>query len=420
MTMAVMQDNNIEHFSTYDPVQVRQDFPCLQQQVNGRPLVFLDSAASAQKPNVVIDTMREVYETSYANVHRGLYHLSEVATRRFEEARGKVANFLNASEKEIIFTKGATEGINLVAQSYGGSALREGDEILLSAMEHHANIVPWQQVAKATGAVIRVAPVTDAGELDFAAYEGLLSQRTKIVAMTQMSNALGTITPMKQIIAKAHAVGAKVLVDACQSVVHLPIDVQALDADFLVFSGHKLYGPNGIGVLYGKYDLLEQMPPYQTGGEMIDRVSFEGTTFREPPLRFEAGTPAIMEAIALGAAIDYVQQFDPAEVMAHEHRLLEQASELITSTGGFEIYGTAAQKGAVISFTHREAHASDIGNVLDQCGIAVRAGHHCAQPLMDRMGVSAMARVSFGMYNVEEDVQALAEGLQKVKKFFGG
>lgn len=405
----------------FDPHKVRQDFSVLGHQAHGKPLAFLDSAASAQKPKEVLDCLQGVYSQHYANVHRGLYDLSERATKTFEETRGKVARFLNASsEKEIVFTKGATEGINLVAHSYGMNHLKPGDEILLSQMEHHANIVPWQQVSKKTGANIEVVPIFDNGELDMEVFSRKVGKRTKIVSMLQTSNVLGTELPMKEIIAQAHKAGAVVLVDACQSAVHQPIDVQALNADFLVFSGHKLYGPNGTGILYGKYHLLEQMGPYQTGGEMIREVDFDhGTTFQEPPLRFEAGTPAIAEVIALGSAIDYVTAFDREAVRRHEKSLLEKAVEAIRSLPGFRLVGEAKNKAAIVSFVHKEAHPNDIGAILDQCGVAVRAGHHCAMPLMKRLGLPATVRASFAMYNNDHDVEALVKGLHKVNKLFG-
>lgn len=411
----------VKQTKKFDVHKVRCDFPVLGQQVHGKPLAFLDSAASAQKPDAVLKHLHTVYSEDYANIHRGLYALSERSTEAFETTRSKVARFLNAaSEKEIVFTKGATEGINLVAHSYGLQHLKPGDEILLSQMEHHANIVPWQQVAKKTGASIEVVPIFDNGELDMEAFASKLNERTKIVSMLQTSNALGTELPMQEIISQAHQVGAVVLVDACQSIVHQPIDVRALDADFLVFSGHKLYGPNGTGVLYGKYHLLEQMTPYQTGGEMIENVDFEqGTTFQEPPLRFEAGTPVIAEVIALGTAIDYIRSFDREAVHQHEKALMQKATQAIRNLPGFRIVGEARNKAAIVSFIHTEAHPNDIGAILDQCGVAVRAGHHCAMPLMKRLGLPATVRASFAMYNTEEDVELLIAGLQKVNKLFG-
>ena len=416
-----MPATQMQPSAAFDPESIRRDFPVLQQKVHGKPLAFLDSAASAQKPRAVLDRLHDVYATQYANIHRGLYALSEAATEAFEASRARVARFVNAaSAEEIIFTRGATEAINLVAHSYSGQLLQPGDEIVLSAMEHHANIVPWQEIAGKTGASLRVIPVTDAGELDMSAFHAALSTRSKIVTMLQTSNALGTNLPMAEIIKAAHAAGAVVLVDACQSAVHEPIDVQALDADFLICSGHKLYGPNGTGILYGKYHLLEQMPPYQTGGEMIEHVDFEqGTSFQKPPLRFEAGTPVIAEVIALAAALDYIDAQDRAAVKAHELQLLRYASEEIRKLPGFRLIGTAPDKAAILSFVHEEAHPNDIGAILDQCGVAVRAGHHCAMPLMKRLGLPATVRASFAMYNTTADVDALIAGLHKVNKLFG-
>lgn len=406
--------------ATFDPYAVRAQFPCLHQEVNGHPLVFLDSAASAQKPHAVLDALMHAYSHNYANVHRGVYSLSDRATQQFEAVREKVRAFINAaSEKEIIFTRGATEGINLVAHSYGMTHLKEGDEILITALEHHANIVPWQEVAKRTGAKLRVAPILDSGALDEDAFFAMMNERTKMVAITHMSNALGTILPVERIIKAAHKVGAVVLIDACQSAVHDVLDVQRLDCDFLVFSGHKLYAPNGTGVLYGKYDLLESMPPYQMGGEMITNVTFEKSDFQAPPLRFEAGTPVIAEVIAFGAALDYLSTFDRPAIASHELHLAETAREMIRGMSGFRIIGEAPHRGAIVSFTHAHAHANDIGFVLDKCGVAVRTGHHCAQPLMARLGVPATARASFAMYNTSEDVEAFARGLHKVQKMFG-
>jgi len=404
----------------FNPESVRKLFPCLNQEIDGNPLAFLDSAASAQKPQVVLDTLQHVYSQEYANIHRGIYHLSELATRQFEEARQKIAKFINAqSADEIIFTKGATEAINLVAYSYGHHFLKEGDEIIISQMEHHANIVPWQQVALKIGVKIKVAPITDDGELDVDAFKAMLNKKTKIVAMVHMSNALGSIVPIKKVISEAHKVGAVVLVDACQSIVHKTIDVQELDADFLVFSGHKIYGPNGTGILYGKYHLLEKMPPYQTGGEMIDNVDFSGTTFRRPPFRFEAGTPVIAEVIAFGAAIDFVQSQNREAIASYEESLLQYMTDEINNLPGFTIIGTAKHKAGVVSFIHEQAHPHDIGTILDKCGVSVRAGHHCTQPLMKRLGIPATARASLAMYSNESDIKALIDGLHKVNKIFG-
>jgi cysteine desulfurase/selenocysteine lyase len=404
----------------FDLENIRKQFPCLDQEIDGNPLAFLDSAASAQKPTIVIDTLMRVYSKEYANIHRGAYHLSELATRQFEEVRQKIAKFINAqSTDEIIFTKGATEAINLVAYSYGCHFLKEGDEIIISQMEHHANIVPWQQIALTMGLKIKIAAITDDGELDFDAFKAMLSKKTKIVAMVHISNTLGSVVPIKEVINEAHKIGAVVLVDACQSAVHQTIDVQELDADFLVFSGHKIYGPNGTGILYGKYHLLEKMPPYQTGGEMIDDVDFSGTTFRKPPFRFEAGTPVIAEVIALGAAIDFFQSQNREAIASHEESLLQYMTAEINNLSGFKIIGIAKHKAGVVSFTHHQAHPNDIGTILDKCGVAVRAGHHCTQPLMKRLGIPGTVRASLAMYNNESDIKALINGLHKVNKFFG-
>jgi cysteine desulfurase/selenocysteine lyase len=404
----------------FDVHRVRRDFPGLHQTVHGKPLVYLDSAASAQKPRAVLDAMQATYETSYANVHRGLHTLSERATEAFENARARVARFVNAaSADEIVFVRGATEAINLVAVSYGRTFLRAGDEVVLSALEHHANIVPWQILRQEKGIVLKIVPIDDAGNFLADAYRELLSPRTRLVAVTHVSNALGTITPVAEIIAQARAAGARVLVDGCQAVPHLPVDVRALDADFYVFSAHKLYGPTGVGILYGKQEILTEMPPYQGGGEMIQSVSFERSTFKRPPFRFEAGTPAIVEAIGLGAAIDYLESLDRDRVRAHEAQLLAHATERLAEIPGLRIYGTADHKAAILSFTLASAHPHDIGTILDRAGIAIRAGHHCAQPLMDRLGVPATARASFGLYNTTEEVDALAQALAMVCEFFG-
>jgi len=398
---------------------IRKQFPCLNQKIEGNQLAFLDSAASAQKPLVVLDTLQRVYSKEYANIHRGIYHLSELATRQFEEVRKKIAKFINAqSVDEIIFTKGATEAINLVAYSYGYHFLKEGDEIIISEMEHHSNIIPWQQIALKIGLKIRIAPITDDGELDIDSFKAMLNKRTKIVAMVHMSNALGSIVPIKEVINEAHKVGAIVLVDACQSIVHNIIDIQELDADFLVFSGHKLYGPNGTGILYGKYHLLEKMPPYQTGGEMIDNVDFLETTFRKPPLRFEAGTPVIAEIIAFGAAIDFIQSQNREEIASHEEYLLQYMTDEIINLPGFKIIGTAKHKASIVSFIHEQAHPHDIGTILDKCGVSVRAGHHCTQPLMKRLGIQGTVRASLAMYTNKNDVKALINGLHKVNNIF--
>lgn len=403
----------------FDVGRVRADFPILGETVHGRPLVYLDSAASTQKPRQVLQAMQTAYETYYANVHRGVHLLSQRSTDAFEGARQTVAEFINAgSSDEIVFVRGATEAINLVAATYGRTTLAAGDEIILSHLEHHANIVPWQLLRDEKGIVIKVIPIDDDGRLRMDVYRQLLSPRTKLVAITQVSNALGVMTPIEEIISEAHASGAQVLVDGCQGVQHQPVDVRAMDADFYVFSGHKLYGPTGIGVLYGKMPLLERMPPYQGGGDMIQSVTFERTTFKRPPHRFEAGTPAIVEAIGLAAAIDYVSALSLPRIGAHEHDLLSYASERLTEVEGLRIYGTALPKTAVISFTLDAVHPHDVGTILDQAGIAVRAGHHCAQPLMDRLDVAATVRASFALYNTRADVDALIDALAFVRKVF--
>ena len=405
--------------NAYDVAAIRRDFPILATKVHGKPLVFLDSGASAQKPRQVIDAMREVYEKGYANIHRGVYHLSQHATERFEAVRGKVARFLNAgSAEEIVFTRNATEAINLVAQSYGRAFFKEGDEVVVSEMEHHANIVPWQMLATQIGIKVVVAPIDDAGELLLDKFAALLGPRTKLVAITHCSNVLGTVTPAAEIVRLAHAKGIPVLFDGSQAVVHLAVDVRALDADFYVFTGHKLYGPSGTGVLYGKKSLLKEMPPYQGGGDMIAHVSFAGTTFREPPHRFEAGTPAIAEVIGLGAAIDYVESVGRARIGEWEHELRDYATARLSEIPGLTIFGRAKEKAAILSFTLDCAHAHDIGTVLDEEGVAIRAGHHCAEPLMDRLNVPATARASFAMYSTMEDADALVKALGKVRELF--
>ena len=403
----------------FDVARVREDFPILRQEVYGKPLVYLDNAASAQKPRQVIGAMSHALETCYANVHRGAHYMSQHATDAYEQARNKVQAFLGAERpEEIIFTHGATEAINLVATSYGQGFLKEGDEVVLSVLEHHANIVPWQLLRERTGIEIKVAPIDDDGNFLFDEFEKLLTPRTKMVAITHISNALGTITPIAAIIKAAHAVGAKVLVDGCQAAPHQHLDVRALDADFYVFAPHKIYGPTGIGVLYGKADLLNAMPPYQGGGEMIRKVTFEETTFQDIPHRFEAGTPPIVEAIGLGAAVDYLSAIGQAAVEAHEAGLLGYATERLADIPGLTIIGRAREKASIVSFVMEGAHPHDIGTVIDRAGVAVRAGHHCAQPLMERFGLSATARASFGLYNTREEVDALADALAKVREIF--
>jgi cysteine desulfurase / selenocysteine lyase len=403
----------------FDVNAIRRDFPALYQQVHGHPLVYLDNAASAHKPQPVLDTILHYYAVDYANVHRGLHYLSERASQAFEDARGKVARFINArEEREIIFVRGTTEAINLVAQTFGRSRVGSGDEILITALEHHSNIVPWQMLCEQTGAILRVAPVNEAGELDLDAYERLLTPRTRLVAMTHTSNALGTITPLRRMVELARACGAYVLVDGAQAVAHAGIDVQALDCDFFAFSSHKLYGPTGIGVLYGKAGLLEEMPPWQGGGEMIEEVSFERSTWSGIPHKFEAGTPHIVGAIGLGAAIDYVQSIGLDAIARHERLLLERATALLGELPGLRIIGTAAHKCAIVSFVIEDVHAHDIGTILDRQGIAIRAGHHCAMPLMARFGLHGTARASFAMYNTLDDAERLAEGVGKVMEMF--
>ncbi len=404
----------------FDAARARADFPILAEKVYGKPLVFLDSAASAQKPRAVIDAVRHCYEREYANIHRGVYFLSARATAAFEAAREKVRAFLGAREaREIVFLRGGTEAINLVAQTWGRANLGPGDEILLSHMEHHSNIVPWQMICEATGAAIRVAPIGDDGSLLMDEFEKRLSPRVKLVAITHVSNALGTVVPVKEVARLAHAAGARVLIDGCQAAPHLKVDVADIDCDFYAFSGHKLYGPSGIGALYGKAELLEAMPPYQGGGEMIRSVTFEKTEYNEIPHKFEAGTPNIAGAIGLGAAIDYVNAFGLDRIAAHEHALLDYATARLSELNRLRIIGAAPEKAGVLSFTVEGAHPHDVGTILDRAGIAVRAGHHCAQPVMDRFGLTATVRASFGLYNTTEDVDALVAGLREVMEIFG-
>jgi cysteine desulfurase/selenocysteine lyase len=403
----------------FDVERIRQDFPILAREIYGKPLVFLDSAASAQKPRQVMAAMTEMAEGHYANVHRGLHKLSQEATDRFEAARKRVARFLNArSDAEIVFTRSATEAINLVAQTWGVKHLKAGDEVILSALEHHANIVPWTMLRERLGIVLKVVPIDERGAFRFEAFEQLLSERSKLVAVTHTSNALGTVVPVERVIRAAHAVGAAVLIDGCQAAPHRKIDVQALDADFLVFAPHKVYGPTGIGVLYGKAERLAAMPPWQGGGEMILSVSFDEVTYKEPPLRFEAGTPPILEAIGLAAALDYVDAIGPEAIAAHESALLGYATERLMAIEGLRILGTAPEKASIVSFVLEGAHAHDVGTLLDRQGIAVRVGHHCAQPLMSVLGVPATARASFGLYNTLAEVDRLAEGIEKAREFF--
>ena len=426
MTMSLQTENvirmplHVSGTSDYDINAVRADFPILSRTVYDRPLVYLDSAASAQKPRQVIDAVSRLYERDYSNVHRGLHYLSNAATDAYEAARTKVQRFLGAgSDSEIVFTRNATAAINTVAFSYGRAFLKPGDEVVLSAMEHHANIVPWQLLREQTGIVIKVVPVDDTGNLMLDEYEKLLGPRTGLVAVTHASNVLGTINPAAEIVRLAHDRGIPVMLDGSQAVVHRPVDVRALDVDFYVFTGHKLYGPSGIGVLYGKRELLDRMPPYQGGGEMIRSVTFEKTTFADVPARFEAGTPPIAQAVGLGAAIDYVGDLGLERIAAHEQDLLVYATERMSAIPGLTIHGRAADKASIVSFTMDCAHPHDIGTIIDRAGVAVRAGHHCAQPLMERLGVSATARASFGLYNTRAEVDILVEALAGVRELFG-
>ncbi len=404
----------------FDIRTIREEFPILKTNIRGKPLVYLDNAATTQKPRAVIEAESAYYAESNANVHRGIHYLSERATALHERNREKVRRFLNARDlSEIVFVRGATEAINLVASSYGRPQLRAGDEIVITGMEHHSNIVPWQLLCEQTGAVLRVIPITDKGELELDEYERLLGPRTRLVSVVHVSNALGTINPVKEMIESAHRRKIPVLVDGAQAVPHLRIDVQDLDCDFYAFSGHKVYAPTGIGVLYGKMEHLEEMPPYQGGGEMIATVSFEKTIYNELPYKFEAGTPNVAGVIGLGAAIDYVEQFGIENLGAHEHDVLAYATERVSSVPGVRLVGTAREKTSVLSFVMENAHPHDVGTVLDREGIAVRAGHHCAQPLMHRYGLDATVRASFGLYNTREEADALAAALHKVNEIFG-
>ncbi|MHA1518280.1 MAG: cysteine desulfurase, partial [Alphaproteobacteria bacterium] len=403
----------------FDVEAIRADFPILSERIHGKPLVYLDNGASAQKPRQVIEAVSNAYAHEYANVHRGLHYLSNLATANFEKAREKVRAFLNArSDDEIIFTRNVTEAINLVASSFGRPRIGEGDEILLTIMEHHSNIVPWHFIRERQGAVMKWAPVSDDGEFLLEEFEKLITPRTKMIAITQMSNVLGTIVPVKEVVAIAHAHGIPVLVDGAQGAVHLPVDVQDVDCDFYVFTGHKLYGPTGIGVLYGKKELLEEMPPYQGGGEMIGYVTTDEVTYAKPPHRFEAGTPAIVQAIGLGAAIDYVEFIGRELIKAHEARLLAYAMERLGSLNWLKIFGRAEGKGSIISFEVEGAHAHDVSTILDHHGVAVRAGTHCCEPLLARFGVTSTCRASLAMYNTVEEIDRLEEALRKTREMF--
>ncbi|HHN67854.1 MAG TPA: cysteine desulfurase [Thermopetrobacter sp.] len=405
--------------TTFDIEAIRADFPILSRQVHGRPLVYLDNGASAQKPQEVLDTIQRAYAEEYANVHRGLHTLSNLATERFEAARETVRRFLNAPSKDdIIFTRNATEAINLVASSFGHAFIEQGDEIIVSLLEHHSNIVPWHFHRERTGAVLKWIPVDDDGQLIVEEYEKLFTARTKIVAVTQMSNALGTITPLEQIIRIAHEHGVPVLVDGAQGAVHMPVDVQAMDADFYVFTGHKTYGPSGIGALYGKREWLEKLPPYMGGGEMVGEVTTDRIDYAAPPHRFEAGTPPIVQAIGLAAALDYMEGVGREAIAAHEARLLAYAHERLSEIDGLRIIGTAREKGAIVSFEIAGVHAHDLSQLIDRYGVAVRAGTHCAQPILQRFGVKSTCRASFALYNTESEIDALAEAIEKAKTFF--
>ena len=415
--MALERPSEMSNLATY-----RNDFPVLSQPMNGKPLAFLDTAASAQRPKAVIEAMNKVVEGGYANIHRGIYSISQDLTADFEAVRAKVASFIGANgEKEIVFTRNSTQSINIVAQSWGKAHLNAGDEVILTVMEHHANIVPWQLLAKEIGFEIKIVPLCENASLDLEAFEKLLSDKTKLIGCVHISNATGIINPVKRIIGLAREFNPeiKVLIDGSQSVVHSNVNLQELDADFFVFTGHKLYGPNGVGVLYGKYDLLESMPPYEGGGDMIERVSFEGTTFKEAPFRFEAGTPAIVEVIGLGAAIDYVSEIGLEAIQEHENTLRDYTHERLAEIKGLNLLGAGADKTGVFSFTMDGMHHSDIGMILDQCGVAVRAGHHCCMPLMQALNLEGTVRASLGLYSNKSDIDQFIEGLHKVQDLLG-
>ncbi len=402
-----------------DIEEIRKQFPILHQEVNGKPLIYFDNAATSQKPQSVIDALTHYYNTDNANIHRGIHTLAERATTAFEDTRKAVAKFINANEaEEIIFTKGTTEGINLVASTYGRKFIGEGDEIIISGLEHHSNIVPWQILCEEKGATLKVIPVNQKGELILEGFEKLLSDKTKLVSVNYISNALGTINPVKKIIEKAHAVGAKVLIDGAQAAPHAKIDVQALGCDFFAFSAHKVYGPTGVGALYGKRNLLEAMPPYQGGGEMIKEVSFNGTTYNDIPYKFEAGTPNIGEVIAFKAATEFVEELGQETIAEHENELMDYANELLKEVDGFKPVGTAEKKASVISFLIDGVHPFDLGQILDAKGIAVRTGHHCAQPLMDHFNIEGTVRASFAVYNTREEVEVFVEALKSAVKMF--
>jgi cysteine desulfurase/selenocysteine lyase len=422
MTQVALEEIDAQENRTnrFDVARIREDFPILKQRVHGRQLIYLDSAATSQKPQAVIDAISNYYSTQNANVHRGVHYLSQLATREYEDARARIRRFINAAEThEVIYTRGATESINLVAQSYGRKFVHEGDEIIISAMEHHSNIVPWQMLCQAQRAKLRVIPIDDRGELLIEEFARMLNRRVKMVAVTHVSNALGTVNPVKRIIELAHSQDTPVLLDGAQAAPHLKVDVRDLDCDFYAFSGHKMCGPTGIGVLYGKSHWLEAMPPVMGGGDMIASVTFEKTTYNTLPYKFEAGTPNIEGAVGLGAAVDYLNGIGLDRIAAYEHELLEYATEVIGAIPGVKIIGTAREKASVLSFTVEDIHPHDIGTILDQEGIAVRAGHHCAQPVMKRFDVPATARASLAFYNTKEEIDALAAGIQKAVEVFG-
>jgi cysteine desulfurase/selenocysteine lyase len=416
----ITTEETVSPFDPFDVARVREDFPILKQEVHGRPLVYLDNAATSQKPQVVIDAITRYYAEQNANVHRGVHYLSQLATREYEDARVKIQRFINAAEShEIIYTRGATESINLVSQSYGRKFVHEGDEIIISTLEHHSNIVPWQLLCEQTGAKLRVIPINDDGELLMDEFAQMLSNRVKMVAVAHLSNALGTINPVKRIIELAHSRDIPVLLDGAQAAPHLKVDVRELDCDFYAFSGHKMCGPTGIGVLYGKSHWLESMPPFMGGGDMIALVTFEKTTYNTLPYKFEAGTPNIEGAIGLGVAVEYLNGVGLDRIAAYEHELLDYATEIIGAIPGVKIIGTAREKASVLSFTVGGIHPHDVGTILDQEGIAIRAGHHCAQPVMKRFDVPATARASLAFYNTKEEIDALAEGIQRTIEVFG-
>ena len=405
--------------SRLDVARIREDFPILRRSVNGHPLVYLDNAATSQKPQVVIDSLVNYYTTENSNVHRGVHTLSQQATEDYEGARSKVRRLLNAEkDEEIIFVRGTTEGINLVAQTFGRQNVGQGDEIIISTLEHHSNIVPWQIICQERGASLKVVPINDAGELMMDEYEAMLGPKTKLVSMLQVSNALGTINPAKKVVELAHSHGVPVLLDGAQATPHMPVDVRDLDCDFYVFSGHKLYGPTGIGILYGKADLLNAMPPFQGGGDMIKSVTFEKTIYNDLPYKFEAGTPNIAGAIGLGTAVDYITNIGLDRISAYEHELLEYGTECLSSIEGLRLVGTAEHKAAIMSFVMDQAHPHDIGTILDSQGIAIRTGHHCTQPLMGRFGIPATARASMSFYNTKDEVDALVKGIDRVIEVF--